>query len=301
MYITLRGRYKLDKATRVLSLLTRLINGDVVKKSEFSNIANVGEKSIQRDINDLNNFFYESDYWNNKHTKVVYSRTLDGYILSNGSFSKDSVALLSLLIKIKSLTPILHLDVYNLFLDFLSNNRIEDEYLLRNALNQFNIRNQSLPGMNLMRLQKGITKNLKVRIELNDKIIVKPLALVYMHYDYWLTYEYKSKIHTEKVRDIKSLYILESSSYCSVSNMQPIKFEIDISIWTQFKQQFSIAKVLENKDGKVIVLVSCTELDSYYIAYQLAPLARILGPQTYIDSFINRLDEIKYTYQLFTQ
>ncbi|MCY1027763.1 hypothetical protein OWI80_04195, partial [Mammaliicoccus sciuri] len=74
----------MDKATRVLSLLARLLNGDVVNKSEFSNIANVGEKSIQRDINDLNTFFYESDYWNNKNTKIIYSRSLDGYVLSNG-------------------------------------------------------------------------------------------------------------------------------------------------------------------------------------------------------------------------
>lgn len=291
----------MDKATRVLSLLTRLINGDVVKKSEFSDIANVGEKSIQRDINDLNNFFYESNYWNNKHTKVVYSRALEGYTLSNGSYSKDSVALLSLLIKIKSLTPILHIDVYNLFLDYLSHNRIEDKYLLKNALDHFNLRNEPLPGVNLMKLQKGIAKSLKVRIDLNDKMIVKPLSLAYMHYDYWITYEYEAKIYTERVRDIKSVYILESSPYYGVSNMEPIKFEIDMSIWSHFKQQFSIAKVLEIKDGKVIVLVSCTELDSYYIAYQLAPLARILGPQTYIDSFINRLDEIKYTYQLSTQ
>ena len=53
----------------------------------------------------------------------------------------------------------------------------------------------------------------------------------------------------------------------------PVKFEIDLSIWQQFKQQFSVKQVLEHKDGKVIALVSCTELDSYYIAYQLAPLA----------------------------
>lgn len=102
-----------------------------MNKSEFSNIANVGEKSIQRDINDLNMFFYESDYWNNKNTKIVYSRSLDGYVLSNGSYSADSLALLSLLIKIKSLTPMLHKSVYNLFLDNISLNRIEDKYILK--------------------------------------------------------------------------------------------------------------------------------------------------------------------------
>ncbi|MFY2153212.1 hypothetical protein ACOSZA_09830 [Mammaliicoccus sciuri] len=287
----------MDKATRVLSLLARLLNGDVVNKSEFSNIANVGEKSIQRDINDLNTFFYESDYWNNKNTKIVYSRSLDGYVLSNGSYSADSLALLSLLIKIKSLTPMLHKSVYNLFLDNISLNRIEDKYILKSVLNHFNLRSEPLPGIHLMNLQECITKGLKVRIELDEKLVVKPLSLMYMHYDYWLTYENEAKIHTIKVRDIKSVYILEASTFENVPNLQPVKFEIDVSIWDQFKQQFSIKEILEYKDNKIIVLVSCTELDSYYIAYQLAPLARMLGPQAYIDAFINRLDEIKQTYK----
>lgn len=289
----------MDKATRVLTLFTRLINGDIVKKSDFSETSNVGEKSVQRDINDLNTFFYESDYWNNKHTKIIYKRSLDGYVLSNHTYSNNSLSLLSLLIKIKSLTPVLHINVYNLFLDYISNNRIEDKYILKNVLDHFNLRQEKLPGENLMKLQECITKKLKVRIILKGKIIIiKPLSLMYMHYDYWLTYEHESNIYTEKVRNIRKLYILEESSYESVSNNQPVKFEVDLSIWPQFKQQFSIKQILEyTTDNKIITLVSCTELDAYYISYQLAPLARMLGPQPYINSFINRLDEIKNIYK----
>ena len=199
----------MDKATRVLTLLTRLLNDDVVNTFEFSRIAGVSSKSIQRDINDLNNFFYESDYWNNKHTKVVYSRNLDGYQLFSGSYSKNSLALLSLLITIKSLTPILHNNVYNLFLDEISKNRLEDKFVLKSVLNHFNIRPDILPGEHLMTLQKSITKKLMVRITLDKKIVIKPLSLIYMHYDYWFTYEYQNNIYTIKVRDILDIRLLE--------------------------------------------------------------------------------------------
>lgn len=182
----------MDKATRVLTLLTRLINGDVVKTGEFSGLAGVSSKSIQRDINDLNTFFYESDYWNNKNTKAIYSRALDGYTLSNTSYSNDSLALLSLLIKIQSLTPILHVDVYNLFQQQIANYRIEDKYILKHVLNHFKIRSDKLPGRNLMKLQESIEKKLQISIELQDKMIIKPLTLMYMHYDYWLTYEFNA-------------------------------------------------------------------------------------------------------------
>lgn len=285
----------MDKATRVLTLLTRLLNDDVVNTFEFSRIAGVSSKSIQRDINDLNNFFYESDYWNNKHTKVVYSRNLDGYQLSNGSYSKNSLSLLSLLITIKSLTPILHNNVYNLFLDEISKNRLEDKFVLKSVLNHFNIRPDILPGEHLMTLQKSITKKLMVRITLDKKIVIKPLSLIYMHYDYWFTYEYQNNIYTIKVRDILDIRLLESK-FDETKNNKPFKFEIDKSIWKQFEQQYSIQKILKNEGNKIITEVSCTDLDAYYIAYQLAPLARMLAPKSYINSFINRLETIKGLY-----
>lgn len=285
----------MDKATRVLTLLTRLLNDDVVNTFEFSRIAGVSSKSIQRDINDLNNFFYESDYWNNKHTKVVYSRNLDGYQLSNGSYSKNSLALLSLLITIKSLTPILHNNVYNLFLDEISKNRLEDKFVLKSVLNHFNIRPDILPGEHLMTLQKSIAKKLMVRITLDKKIVIKPLSLIYMHYDYWFTYEYQNNIYTIKVRDILDIRLLESK-FDEAKNNKPFKFEIDKSIWKQFEQQYSIQKFLKNEGNKIITEVSCTDLDAYYIAYQLAPLARMLAPKSYINSFIDRLETIKGLY-----
>lgn len=287
--------FTLDKATRVLTLLTRLLNDDVVNTFEFSRIAGVSSKSIQRDINDLNNFFYESDYWNNKHTKVVYSRNLDGYQLSNGSYSKNSLALLSLLITIKSLTPILHNNVYNLFLDEISKNRLEDKFVLKSVLNHFNIRPDILPGEHLMTLQKSIAKKLMVRITLDKKIVIKPLSLIYMHYDYWFTYEYQNNIYTIKVRDILDIRLLESK-FDEAKNNKPFKFEIDKSIWKQFEQQYSIQKILKNEGNKIITEVSCTDLDAYYIAYQLAPLARMLAPKSYINSFIDRLETIKGLY-----
>ncbi|NWK83553.1 hypothetical protein HYE69_01820 [Staphylococcus sp. GSSP0090] len=286
----------MDKATRVLTLLTRLINGDVVRPFEFNDITGISSKTLQRDITELNTFFYESDYWNNKETKVIYSRSLEGYTLINGSYSKSSLGVLSLLIKIKSLTPILHNDVYNVLLNEISYNRVEDKYILKSVLEHFKIRSGHLPGRNLMKLQESITKQLKTRIEIEDKIIVKPLSLMYMHYDYWLTYEQGGIIKNIKVRDIKSIRLLESK-FEKVNNEKPITFEVDLSIWNQFKQQFSIKEILNRENSKITVIVSCTELDAYYIAYQLAPLATIISPQNYIDNFIKRLESIKSIYK----
>ncbi|RIL27307.1 hypothetical protein BU594_13495, partial [Staphylococcus arlettae] len=119
--------------------------------------------------------------------------------------------------------------------------------------------------------------------------------LIYMHYDYWFTYEYQNNIYTIKVRDILDIRLLESK-FDETKNNKPFKFEIDKSIWKQFEQQYSIQKILKNEGNKIITEVSCTDLDAYYIAYQLAPLARMLAPKSYINSFIDRLETIKGLY-----
>lgn len=47
----------MDKATRILNMLTLLLNGHVVTQEDLDRFTNVSKKSIQRDINTINTFF----------------------------------------------------------------------------------------------------------------------------------------------------------------------------------------------------------------------------------------------------
>lgn len=47
----------MDKATRILNILTLLLNGHVVTQEDLDRFTNVSKKSIQRDINTINTFF----------------------------------------------------------------------------------------------------------------------------------------------------------------------------------------------------------------------------------------------------
>ncbi|MCJ1667002.1 hypothetical protein MT339_00500 [Staphylococcus sp. NRL 19/737] len=287
----------MDKSSRILNLLTLLLNGRVVTQEDIHTFTDVSKKSIQRDINTINTFFYENSYWNHTNTRVVYNHKRNGYELKQDTNSKNSLGILSLLIKLQSLTPVLHYDIYKFLSSSIASLKLADKHILMTMLNQFKVRQELLPGKLLMALQKAIVNKNLIRIEVkNRKFVIKPLSILYMHFDYWFTYEEKHTIHTVSVRDIQSIKVLESKFIKDcVSN--PVLFEIDTQIWNQFKQQFSIKEVVEHVDTNVRVWVNCTRYDAYYIAYQLAPLAKILEPQSYIDSFIQRLDEIKQTYE----
>ncbi|MEL0537286.1 hypothetical protein [Staphylococcus debuckii] len=285
----------MDKSTRVLNIFTRLLNGETIRKSELSDFGNVSTKSIQRDVRIINDFFYESEYWNNRHTEIVYKK--NGYELITHFNSLSSLALLGLMIKIKSLTPILHVDVYNLFKREIQNMRMEERKILYEMLDHFKKRNDKFPGETLMLIEKAISQKNLVWMKFNGRIIeVKPLSTMYMHYDYWFTYEFDKTVYTERVRLIENFKVSDHI-FDEVKSKELVTVEIDQTKWDLFRQQYSIVEELERtKDGKIIVRIACTELDAYYIAYQMAPLARILEPQKYIDSFIDRLNQIKSCY-----
>ncbi|UDI77132.1 HTH domain-containing protein [Staphylococcus taiwanensis] len=287
----------MDKSTRILNILTLLLKGRVVTQYDLNQFTDVSKKSIQRDIHTLNTFFYENDFWSGNNTRVIYNHQLSGYELKQDTKSKHSLGILSLLIKLQSLTPILHYDIHKFILNSISSMNITDKHVLMSTLNQFKVRQELLPGKTLMILQRAIVNKDIVRVEFQDrKVFIKPLSILYMHYDYWFTYEEDHDIHTVALRDIVAVKVLDLK-FKRDGTRNPVLFELHTQIWNQFQQQFSIKEVVEENEDKVLVWVNCTRFDAYYIAYQLAPHAKILEPQSYIDSFIDRLDEIKEIYK----
>lgn len=70
-----------DKIMRVLGIYTKLINGEVVNKSEEARYYNVNERSIQRDIDDIRNYMDMQVENTGIINSVVYDRVERGYRL----------------------------------------------------------------------------------------------------------------------------------------------------------------------------------------------------------------------------
>ncbi len=145
----------MDKSSRILNLLTLLLNGRVVTQEDIHTFTDVSKKSIQRDINTINTFFYENSYWNHTNTRVVYNHKRNGYELKQDTNSKNSLGILSLLIKLQSLTPVLHYDIYKFLSSSIASLKLADKHILMTMLNQFKVRQELLPGKLLMAASKS--------------------------------------------------------------------------------------------------------------------------------------------------
>ena len=66
---------------RLVSLYAKLMNGEVVKKDEEAARFGVDKRTIQRDIENLRDYFFSSEDVGEYGKTIVYKRQLNGYVL----------------------------------------------------------------------------------------------------------------------------------------------------------------------------------------------------------------------------
>lgn len=72
-----------DKVVRVLGIYSKLINGAIVRKPEEAVHYHVNERSIQRDIDDIRNYFEQKAINHGDINEVTYDRSRKGYRLDH--------------------------------------------------------------------------------------------------------------------------------------------------------------------------------------------------------------------------
>ena len=72
---------KSDKIERILRIYTKLINGDIVNKSQEAMLFSVNERSIQRDIDDIRTYLDDEGSRTGFLNTVIYDREKKGYRL----------------------------------------------------------------------------------------------------------------------------------------------------------------------------------------------------------------------------
>ena len=73
----------IDKSERMLDIYTRFLNGEMINKSKAALKYGVNEKSIQRDIEEIRNFFSQKLIESGQKKQVVYDRRVGGYYLKS--------------------------------------------------------------------------------------------------------------------------------------------------------------------------------------------------------------------------
>lgn len=84
-----------DKTDRILTMYSRLLNGEVLNKATLASEFQVDTRTIQRDIDSLRYFFANSQIISGESSEVIYDRKEKGFRLESGNKKMTASQLLA--------------------------------------------------------------------------------------------------------------------------------------------------------------------------------------------------------------
>lgn len=194
------GKESEDKAGRILSIYTRLKQGKVVYKKEESDRYGVAQRTIQRDISDIQCFLQENATSTGEIQEIVFDKTSGGYILQTKKNTqleaKEILAVSKILFESRAFTkqelmPIIH-KLINLCSDETDVHLLLD--MLRNEAYHYMELKHERPLLDrIWELEQAIKEQQCLMIEYqklkNREVVlrkVKPVGLIFSEFYFYL-------------------------------------------------------------------------------------------------------------------
>lgn len=185
----------MDKANRILYIYSRLLQGQVLKKSELAEQTGVNEKTIQRDLNDIRNFLQDDG-----SELLTYDRHKKGYCLEQKEqtrlSSNEVLAISKILLESRAFTRDEMMDILDKLIDNCVSH--EDRASINDMLNNERFHYVELRHHKeflhwMTQLSQAIRESRVIRIKygkVKGNTIVErklePLAILFSEYYFYL-------------------------------------------------------------------------------------------------------------------
>lgn len=271
-------KLNLSKTNRVLDIYSTLIRGQGIRKSELAHRFSVSEKTIQRDIEDIRSYIYESEY---TRLEVAYDYDTKKYFIKNGNASQRELvlAIAKILLESRAFCKLeLKQMIEAITKDLEKEDKKSIEGLIGNELiNYVPLEHNELLLSKLWSLSDYIREKRKVFIEYNradgravDRL-VKPVAIIFSEYYFYLigymdNYESPTVFRVDRIaeyRPLDELFVISESDRFEegefrkrIQFMYPgklikVKFEFTGLSIEAVIDRLPTSRVLKRSEGKV--------------------------------------------------
>lgn len=272
------------KVYRILDIYSKLLHGDILNKKEMANLYNVNEKTIQRDIDDIRNYFYESIETMGRK-EVAYKRDKRGYCIENRDIDvitrEDILVIMKILLESRAFckSELNHLVMAILGLVNNEQRKSIKDIIGNELLNYVPLNHNQLLLSKIWELSEFIRYCEKIEItyiKTNNSQVkrqVKPVAIIFSEYYFYLiAYFNDFKLPTIfRVDRIKDYHKVNEKFYISNSNrfedgefrkriqfmysgkLQKIKFEFWGNSLEAVLDRIPTAKVVDKYDDRYLV------------------------------------------------
>ncbi|PTH24568.1 helix-turn-helix transcriptional regulator [Staphylococcus auricularis] len=174
----------MDRAFRILTIYHRLLQNKKVNKKSLALLLNTSTRTIQRDIDDIRNFLYESEHWLNTQYEVKYDYDLESYTINHDK-NENLYYMYDILTKLYVTMPTISYPFYRYLKELINKHHSNHQNELYQYLDKF-IVDSDIPSVSNLAITTQAINTKNYLLKDNENIL--PIKLNYNNYGFYLTY-----------------------------------------------------------------------------------------------------------------
>lgn len=314
------------KVNRILTIYSKLVQGEIINKREMAKMFNVNEKTIQRDLQDIRTYF--SDNRERIGSKdIVYRRNMKGYRIDNKDeilTSEDILAITKILLESRAFCKceLKHLTNSILGQVDINQRKYVKDIIGNELLNYVPLKNSDfllskIWGLSELIRNKEVIQIIYIKIDgIKVKRIVKPVAIIFSEYYFYLIayfndFDSPTVFRIDRVNEYKSVgekfYIPSSArfedgefrkrvQFMYAGKFMKIKFEFTGYSIDAVLDRIPTAKIIEDLGDKFIVEAEVYGKGIIMWILSQGKNIKVISPKEFAEQVIEEINSMKNNY-----
>lgn len=285
----------MDRSHRLLTIYTRLLQNKFVNKSELTKEYNTSSRTIQRDIDQIRNYLYETNDWYGHKKNVIYNYKNESYSLESTQTTNNN-AFFYILAVLLVINNEINDELYQYLKHMISTFHSDYKTELLKLIDTKHIEQDELLFFNLSEIGKALYMKKAIHLSELD-ILVSPITLKYETGSFYLIYQYKEEHHKLNIQH--EILEMKSQAMAPINQLEQsesITVEIDKSIWAFIRKNYQIVLIETYEKDKLIVKMEIPYDDALNLSFIYRSKIRIISPDNLKNSIITELLKLNETY-----
>ncbi|UXR71719.1 MULTISPECIES: HTH domain-containing protein [Staphylococcus] len=285
----------MDRAFRILTIYHRLLQNKKVNKKSLALMLNTSTRTIQRDIDDIRNFLYESEHWLDTQYEVKYDYDLESYTINHDK-NENLYYMYDILTKLYVTMPTISYPFYRYLKELINKHHSNHQNELYQYLDKF-IVDSDIPSVSNLAITTQAINTKNYLLKDNENIL--PITLNYNNYGFYLTYLMEGNLLRTNVGHLNIQTSNKSFKEEDITDDErtQVTLEMTKDIWKDihlYYENYIIEKYFKNLI--VVTIEDMLPYEAIQLCFNYRSQVRIISPLDLREIVIDELLLLQSTY-----
>ncbi|PTF95282.1 HTH domain-containing protein [Staphylococcus chromogenes] len=284
----------MDRAFRILTIYHRLLQKKKVNKKSLALMLNTSTRTIQRDIDDIRNFLYESEHWLDTQYEVKYDYDFESYTINHDK-NENLYYMYDILTKLYVTMPTISYPFYRYLKELINKHHSNHQNELYQYLDKF-IVDSDIPSVSNLAITTQAINTKNYLLKDNENIL--PITLNYNNYGFYLTYLMEGNLLRTNVGHLNIQTSNKSFKEEDITDERTqVTLEMTKDIWKDihlYYENYIIEKYFKNLI--VVTIEDMLPYEAIQLCFNYRSQVRIISPLDLREIVIDELLLLQTTY-----